>query len=111
MAVVFLVLKPLYARVLRPAAADGEPAAAALLWVLVGVLACAAFAEWIGLHAVFGAFLFGVCLPRDDRLLQFLARRIEPVAILLLMPVVFALAGQNTTTPRCLPAPASPRSA
>ena len=96
-AVVFLVLKPLYARVLRPAAADGGPAAAALLWVLVGVLACAAFAEWIGLHAVFGAFLFGVCLPREDRLLQFLARRIEPVAIVLLMPVVFALAGQNTT--------------
>ncbi|AKC87264.1 cation:proton antiporter [Pseudoxanthomonas suwonensis] len=96
-AVVFLVLKPIYARLLRPATAAGDPAASSFLWVLVGVLGCAAFAEWIGLHAVFGTFLFGVCLPRDDRLLHFLARRIEPLAVTLLMPVLFALAGQNTT--------------
>ena len=96
-AVAFLLLKPLFARLLRPVTIEGEPAAATFVWVLVGLLGCAAFAEWIGLHAVFGAFLFGVCLPRDDRLLRFLARRIEPLAILLLMPVVFALAGQNTT--------------
>jgi len=96
-ATAFLVLKPLYARLLRPAGLDGEPPHGCFVWVLVGVLACSAFAEWIGLHAVFGAFLFGVCLPRDDRLLRFLAKRIEPVAIVLLMPVLFALAGQNTT--------------
>lgn len=96
-AVVFLVLRPLFARVLRPG--DDEPAwaASAFVWVLVGLLGCAAFAEWIGLHAVFGAFLFGVCLPRDERLLHALARRIEPLAIVLLMPVLFALAGQNTS--------------
>ncbi|KAF1686057.1 cation/H(+) antiporter [Pseudoxanthomonas broegbernensis] len=96
-AAVFLVLKPLYAWLLRPAGVEGDPAASGLVWILVGMLGCAAVAEWIGLHAVFGAFLFGVCLPREDRLLACLARRIEPVAILLLMPVVFALAGQNTT--------------
>ena len=96
-AIAFLVLKPFYARLLRPAGLDGEPPQGCLVWILIGVLACSAFAEWIGLHAVFGAFLFGVCLPRDDRLLHFLAKRIEPVAIVLLMPVLFALAGQNTT--------------
>jgi len=96
-AIVFLALKPLYARLLRPVTVDGELDGSALVWVLIGVLACAAFAEWIGLHAVFGAFLFGVGLPRDDRLLHFLARRLEPMSVLLLMPVVFALAGQNTT--------------
>lgn len=95
-AAVFLVLKPVYVRLLRPDA-HGEPAATAFVWVLVGLMACAAFAEWIGLHAVFGAFLFGLCLPREGGLLHFLAKRIEPVAIILLMPVVFALAGQNTT--------------
>jgi Kef-type K+ transport system membrane component KefB len=46
---------------------------------------------------VFGAFLFGACLPRDDRLLAALIERIEYVAILVLMPVFFALAGLNTT--------------
>ena len=94
---VFGVLRPLYARLLRMHADAAEPPAQALVWILVGVLACAGFAEWIGLHAVLGAFLFGVCLPRDERVLRFLGRRIEPVAIVLLMPVLFALAGQNAT--------------
>jgi Kef-type K+ transport system membrane component KefB len=96
-ALVFLGAKPLFARLLRPRLADGELEPALLLWILVGVVACAAFAEWIGLHAVFGAFLFGIAMPRDERLVAFLARRIEPLAIGLLMPMVFALAGQNTT--------------
>src|SRR5262245_65039736 len=48
-------------------------------------------------RSVFGAFLFGTCLPRDDRLLQALVERLEHVAILLLMPVFFALAGLSTT--------------
>jgi hypothetical protein len=50
-----------------------------------------------GLHAVFGAFLFGACLPRDDRLLRCLVERLEYIAIVLLMPIFFALAGLNTT--------------
>ena len=49
------------------------------------------------MHPVFGAFLFGACLPRDDRLLHALIERIEHVAILVLMPVFFALAGLSTT--------------
>jgi K+:H+ antiporter len=52
----------------------------------------------LGVHPVFGAFLFGACLPRDDRLLHSLIGRIEHVAALVLMPVFFALAGINTST-------------
>lgn len=95
--IVFLVLKPLCARLLRSVANDEALSASGFAWLMAGVLACAAFAEWIGLHAIFGAFLFGLALPREDRLLHVLARRIEPVAIGLLMPVLFALAGQSTT--------------
>lgn len=96
-AVVFLLLKPLYARLLRPSPVAEELPASVFAWILVGLLGCAAFAEWIGLHAIFGAFLLGIALPRDDALLRALARRIEPIAIVLLMPVLFAVAGQNTT--------------
>lgn len=96
-AVVFGALRPLYARLLRPRVGDGGYAPTALVWVLIGLLACAAAAEWIGLHAIFGAFLFGICLPREDRLLEHLAGRIEPLAITLLMPVLFAVAGQATS--------------
>lgn len=96
-AVVFVLLKPLFARLLMSREDSDELPAPAFAWIMIGVLACAGFAEWIGLHAIFGAFLFGVALPRNDRLLHALARRIEPVAIVLLMPVLFALAGQNAT--------------
>jgi len=96
-AVVFLVLKPFYARLLRHRPGGSELPSSTFAWVVIGCVACAAAAEWIELHAVFGAFLFGISLPRDDRLLDALTMRIEPVAVVFLMPLVFALAGQNTT--------------
>ena len=64
---------------------------------MIGLLMCATLTEWLHLHAVFGAFLFGTCLPRDDRLLNSLAERIEPLSIVVLMPLFFALAGLGTT--------------
>ncbi|RYD16286.1 MAG: cation:proton antiporter [Lysobacteraceae bacterium] len=96
-AVCFGVLRPLLARVLARHARDGRPDGAMLGLLLVLAFAMAAATEWLGLHALFGAFLFGACLPRDDRLLDHLVERIEHVAILVLMPVFFALAGLNTT--------------
>ena len=99
-AIVFLALKPLYAYLLRRdrmRSADGTLSRGTLVAILIGLVGCAAFAELIDLHAVFGAFVFGVCLPRDERLVAQLAKAFEPVSMLLLMPVVFALAGQNTT--------------
>jgi len=96
-AISFGVLRPLVARLLARHAADGRPGGAVLSLLLIGTCAMAAATEWLGLHPVFGAFLFGACLPRDDRLLETLIERIEHVAVLVLMPVFFALAGLNTT--------------
>jgi Kef-type K+ transport system membrane component KefB len=91
------VLRPLLARWLLRHAPDGRPGAA--LFGLLLALACTAAAatQWLGLHALFGAFLFGACLPRDDRLCASLHARLEPVAVLLLMPVFFAMAGLHAT--------------
>jgi Kef-type K+ transport system membrane component KefB len=95
--VVFGGLRPLYAWMLRRWAPTGDPSQMVLAALLVGALACAGLTEWMGLHAVFGAFLFGACLPRDDRLLRCLVERLEYLAIVLLMPIFFALAGLSTT--------------
>ena len=59
----------------------GEPSQMLLAALLIGMFGCAALTEWLGLHAVFGAFLFGACLPRDDRLLRSLVERLEYLAI------------------------------
>lgn len=90
-------LRPAFAWLLRTRAPDGEPSAAVLTSLMIGLLTCAMLTEWLHLHAVFGAFLFGTCLPRDDRLLRSLAQRVEPLSIVVLMPLFFALAGLGTT--------------
>jgi Kef-type K+ transport system membrane component KefB len=97
LAVLYLVVRPLYARLLAVRAPEGEPSLGVLAALMLGLLACAAATEWLHLHAVFGAFLFGATLPRDDRLLQSMTQRIEPLSIVLLMPLFFALAGLSTT--------------
>jgi len=97
LAFVFLVLKPAYAWLLRTHAPDGEPSTTVLAALVIGLLVCAMLTEWMHLHAVFGAFLFGAGLPRDDRLLRSLVQRVEPLAMVVLMPLFFALAGLSTT--------------
>jgi len=96
-ALIFGLFRPLIARLLTRYASDGRPAGALLAALLIGTLGCAYATSFLGVHPVFGAFLFGACLPRDDRLLHSLVERLEHVAILLLMPVFFALAGLSTT--------------
>ena len=96
-ALVFGVLRPLYAWLLRRGSIDGRPTPTMLAALLIGLFACAAATEWLQLHAVFGAFLFGACLPRDDRLLHYLVSRIEMLAVVALLPIFFALSGLNTT--------------
>ena len=95
--VIFLICKPLIRRMLARHAADGRPAGALLAVILIGTFSCAYITDILGVHSVFGAFLFGLCLPRDDRLLASLVERIEYVAIIVLMPIFFALAGLSTT--------------
>ncbi|WP_382327875.1 cation:proton antiporter [Hydrogenophaga sp. UC242_50] len=93
----FWVVRPAFAWWLRKHAPDGEPGLSVLAALMIGLLATALATEWLHLHAVFGAFLFGAALPRDDQLLNSLAQRIEPFSIVLLMPLFFALAGLGTT--------------
>jgi Kef-type K+ transport system membrane component KefB len=63
--------------------------------VLVGLLLSAAATEWVGLHYIFGAFLFGVILPRLDteRLREVTAERLSHLTGTLLLPVFFLVAG------------------
>ena len=93
----FFGIRPGFGWLLRRHAPDGEPSATVMASLMLGLLGTALLSEWVGLHAVFGAFLFGASLPRDDRLLNSLAQRIEPLSIVVLMPLFFALAGLGTT--------------
>ncbi len=94
----YWIVRPCCAWLLRRHATDGRPGSAVLATLLVGAFACAHATTLLGLHAVFGALLFGASLPRDDRLLKTLVERIEFVAIVVLMPLFFAMSGLRTTS-------------
>ena len=64
--------------------------------VLVAVLASAAATELIGIHALFGAFLFGAIVPNDTRIAADLRSRLEGIVSVLFLPVFFAYTGLRT---------------
>jgi len=53
------------------------------------------FADFIGLHAVFGGFLIGTAMPRGV-FAQRLKQLLEPFTLVFLLPVFFTYSGLNT---------------
>jgi len=53
------------------------------------------FTDKIHLHAVFGAFVMGACIPRGIMTRDLIAR-IQPLAVALLLPLFFTYSGLNT---------------
>jgi Kef-type K+ transport system membrane component KefB len=91
----FLVVRPLLRRVAAAHAKAGRLSPSVLAIVLVGLLLSCYAAEWLGVHVIFGAFLFGVIMPRTgaEPLRYAILERLEQVSVLLLLPVFFLLAG------------------
>jgi Kef-type K+ transport system membrane component KefB len=68
----------------------------AITVALLGCLLSAAMTEWIGIHALFGAFLFGLVIPHDCALAETLERRIRDVVSIVFLPAFFAYSGLRT---------------
>ncbi len=66
-----------------------------LVAILLTVLLCAWFTDFVGIYSVFGAFIAGVVMPRGW-LLDLVRARIEPLVAYLLLPAFFVFAGLNT---------------
>lgn len=73
---------------------DLNPGAMGL--VAVALLLCALAAEWIGIHALFGAFLLGTLVPHDSVFARNITRRLHDVAVVFFAPAYFALTGMRT---------------
>ena len=93
-AALLLVVRPKAAR-MTVAIGSRPREAVALVLVVAFVAAASAITSAIGVHAIFGAFLAGVVVS-SQRTLAALARRFEPAATALLVPLFFAVSGLRT---------------
>jgi Kef-type K+ transport system membrane component KefB len=84
-AVLVWLVRPALARLTR---AFGD--VQVVVFGVSGALLCAAATEWMGLHLIFGAFIFGTIFPRrHNRVIEDAARLITSI----FLPVFFVLAG------------------
>ncbi|MEU1176771.1 cation:proton antiporter [Streptomyces sp. NPDC005820] len=99
LAVAVLVVRPLAAGFLRGRKADaqaGADTAGTLLVVTAGLMGSCAVTEWLGVHFVFGAFVFGAIMPRgsgEHRLRVAVVDGPAKSATRILLPVYFVMAG------------------
>jgi Kef-type K+ transport system membrane component KefB len=64
--------------------------------IILLVLASAATTEYIGIHALFGAFLMGAIMPKHSRFVRHLSEKLEDYTVVLLLPIFFAYTGLKT---------------
>jgi len=69
-----------------------------LLALIVFLALMSAFiTEWLGIHVLFGSFLMGAIMPKDRAFIRHLTGKLESIAVVLLLPVFFALTGLRTS--------------
>jgi Kef-type K+ transport system membrane component KefB len=90
------IVRPLLARLAERYLPVGALASSGVLVATAAGLAlCAGATDWMGLHPIFGAFLFGAVMPRDraSALCARVLQRAEKANALVLLPVFFLIVG------------------
>ncbi len=91
-----LIARPLVVRAVRAQELRRSVSQTAMAVVVVGLLLSTLATEAAGIHAVFGAFVFGAIIPHDSRLALDLAHKLEDLVVVLLLPAFFAFTGMRT---------------
>lgn len=93
--VVWFIGRPLLKRLEARAQHHQRVTGRMLGFVLMLLMLAAWFTDFIGIHAVFGAFVLGAAMPRGI-VTRDLQRLIEPVTANFLLPLFFVYSGLNT---------------
>jgi Kef-type K+ transport system membrane component KefB len=64
--------------------------------LVIILLAASWTTERLGVHALFGAFMAGLVMPKNKRMVTDVVERIESLSLALLLPLFFALTGLRT---------------
>ncbi|MDF2691669.1 MAG: potassium transporter [Labilithrix sp.] len=94
LAVMLFVARPLLARLAERTKLGLSQNIVAI--VLVGLFLSSFATELIGIHALFGAFLFGAIIPKQGSFVSALAEKLEDIVVVFLLPLFFAYSGLRT---------------
>jgi Kef-type K+ transport system membrane component KefB len=95
-AIMSFVVRPAMVRMSRLYGNRGRLTQGVMATIFVTLLLSSFATEFIGIHAVFGAFALGAIIPHDSGLARDLTDRLEDVVIVLLLPAFFAFTGLRT---------------
>jgi Kef-type K+ transport system membrane component KefB len=95
-AFVLAVVGPAVRSLIRRHERLGTSTQASLGVLVLAMLASALTTEWIGIHALFGAFLLGAVVPHDSRLVRELGQKLQDLVVVLFLPAFFAFTGLRT---------------
>lgn len=96
LAVMVYVVRPLLGRMERAYMRGGLSHDLIAVAILL-LLASSWVTEWLGVHALFGAFFAGVMAPKQKDFVQDLSAQFEVVTVVMLLPLFFALTGLRTS--------------
>ncbi|KAL2329251.1 hypothetical protein Fmac_022678 [Flemingia macrophylla] len=90
------VIKPLLA-IMAKRSPEGEPVQEIYICItLTLILACSFVTDTIGIHALFGAFVVGIVMPKDGPFAGVLIEKIEDLVMSLFLPLYFVSSGLKT---------------
>lgn len=89
-------VRPLLRRLGTRINLDGGLSRDHLALVLIFALISALTTEWLGIHALFGAFLAGAVMPKETAFVHALRNKLEDQTVVLLLPLFFAFTGLRT---------------
>ena len=95
-AFMLLLVRPLLARLAARITTRESLTQNVVAVTFVLLLLSALASERIGIHALFGAFLFGAIMPRQGDYAHALAERLEDFVVVALLPLFFAFSGLRT---------------
>ena len=94
-AFVLLFGRKLLAPLGRMVEREGEMSHTVLGFTLIAFCVSAFVMDAVGIHAIFGGFILGVVMPRGLFATE-LKKKVEPLAVILLLPMFFTYSGLNT---------------
>lgn len=93
---VLLIFRPIFKKLSSKFEKTGKISHDLLAILFIFLLISSWVTEELGVHALFGAFVIGVAMPKDNKFVHAITEKINDLAVVLFLPIFFALTGLKT---------------